>query len=154
MRLPTYISDFERWKEGFTFSKAIRVRFSETDAFGHVNNKNALVYFEDARLEYFSSLGLMQKWASQDFETMIVAADLQCDYIRQIKFDELLSVYVKVEKLGNSSLDLHYLVENQLGEVCLTGRGTIVQVGKESGRAVPWNEEMRQALSGHVIREL
>ncbi|ADC48687.1 4-hydroxybenzoyl-CoA thioesterase [Alkalihalophilus pseudofirmus OF4] len=151
MRLPAYITDFDKWKKGFTFSSEVRVRFSETDAFGHVNNKNALVYFEDARLEYFSSLGLMQKWANADFETMIVAADLQCDYVRQIKFNEQLRVYVKVEKLGSSSMDLHYLVLNQDQEVCLTGRGAIVQIGKESGKAVPWNEEMRQALKGEMV---
>nr|WP_100373691.1 thioesterase family protein [Bacillus sp. FJAT-45037] len=152
MRLPTYITNFEQWREGFTFSTTLKVRFSETDAFGHVNNKNALVYFEDARLEYFNSIGLMQKWSSEDFETMIVAADLQVDYIRQIKFNETLHVFVKVEKLGNSSMDLHYLVENESSDICLTGRGSIVQIGKVSGRSVPWNEEMRQALQDQPQR--
>ena len=150
MRVPAYIDNLEEWAAGFQFSVPVKVRFSETDAFGHLNNTNAFVYFEEARIEFFKHLELMQKWTSPEHETMIVVADLQCDFIRQIKFDERLAVSVKVNKVGNSSVDLHYLVHNSRKEVCLVGRGTVVQIGKKSGTSVPWQEEMQRAFCSLV----
>ena len=54
----------------------------------------------------------MQEWTHASSETMIVVADLQCNFIKQIYFDEQLKVYVKAGSVGNSSLDLHYMVKN------------------------------------------
>lgn len=146
MRIPAYIADIEEWQRSFRFSITVKVRFSETDAFGHLNNTNAFVYFEEARTELFKSLGFMQKWTNRQHASMIVVADLQCDFQRQIKFDEHLSVAVKIHQLGRSSVDLHYAVHNEKGEICLTGRGTVVQISKESGHSLAWSEEMREML--------
>ena len=33
-----YIEDLTKWAEDFTFYSEVRVRFSETDLFGHMNN--------------------------------------------------------------------------------------------------------------------
>ncbi|MGY3376754.1 acyl-CoA thioesterase FadM [Bacillus toyonensis] len=77
---------------------------------------------------------------------MIVVADLQCNFIKQIYFDEQLKVYVKAGTVGNSSLDLHYMVKNAEGEVCLVGRGMMVQASKKTGRGEPWPEEWKMKL--------
>jgi acyl-CoA thioester hydrolase len=150
MRVPLYIGNVEEWLAGFEFSIPVKVRFSETDAFGHLNNTNAFVFFEEARIEFFKQLELMTKWTSSEHETMIVVADLQCDFIKQIMFDERLSVSVKINKIGRSSLDLHYVTYNEKKEICLTGRGTIVQVAKDSGRSVKWDQEMQRTLNDHI----
>ncbi|WP_332689637.1 acyl-CoA thioesterase [Halalkalibacter lacteus] len=146
MKTPSYIQNINEWKEKFTFQVPVKVRFSETDAFGHVNNTNAFVYFEEARIEFFKHLGFMQKWASDRHETMIVVADLQCDYIKQMKFDQKLSVAVHINQIGRSSLDLHYMVVDEDTEFCLTGRGTVVQISKNTGRSIPWDDEVKMVL--------
>ncbi|TWI57040.1 acyl-CoA thioesterase [Halalkalibacter nanhaiisediminis] len=151
MKVPAYITDIQEWQKSFQFSISIRVRFSETDAFGHLNNTNAFVYFEQARTDFYKSLGFMKKWTNEQDDSMVVVADMQCDYLQQIKFDEELKVQVKVHRLGRSSADLHYAAQNEKGILCLTGRGTIVQISKESGRSLAWNEEMREVLLTHTI---
>jgi acyl-CoA thioester hydrolase len=40
----------------FRFNYPIEVRFSDTDAMGHVNNAVYLTYFEQARLAYWREL--------------------------------------------------------------------------------------------------
>ena len=77
-----------------------------------------------------------------------VAADIQCDYLKQVYFEEKLRVYVKTARVGNSSIDLHYMVKNEKDEIVLTGRGTFVQINKETGKAHPWTEEEKAILNG------
>ena len=76
-----------------------------------------------------------------------MVADLQCDYVKQVYFGNVLSVFVKAHRIGRSSVDLHYMIQNKQKEVVLTGRGTMVQISKETGKSVPWDEEMKRCLS-------
>jgi acyl-CoA thioester hydrolase len=136
----------EEWKKGFSFSVPVQVRFSETDMFGHMNNTVPITYFEYARIEFLKHLGLMGKWMQGDEEAIPVVADIQCDYVKQVYFEEQLSIFVKIENIGNSSLDLHYLAINNKEEICFTGRGTIVQMSRQSGKSIRWNETQLQSV--------
>ncbi|MGN1402526.1 MAG: acyl-CoA thioesterase [Bacillus sp. (in: firmicutes)] len=143
----SYIEDMEKWQVGFSFSHPISVRFSETDMFGHLNNTVPFTYFELARIEYFKYLNLMQDWLNTNKETIPVVADLQCDFIRQVFFDEKIDLYVKATRIGNSSVDLHYMAKNPDGHLLFTGRGTIVQISKLTGRPVAWSEDIKQSFA-------
>jgi Thioesterase superfamily. len=150
----SYIHDFEQWEKEFRFSVLIRVRFSETDLYGHVNNTVPFAYFEYARIEFFKWLGFMQEWLNPACETIPVVADLQCDFLAQMFFDEEIEIFVKAAHIGNSSVDLHYLGKKKKdGTVCITGRGTMVQVHRRTGKAIAWSKEMRELLEkGKVMR--
>ncbi|MER1957826.1 MAG: thioesterase family protein [Solibacillus sp.] len=143
----TYIQDPQEWMAGFSFSTTVKVRFSETDMYGHVNNTKVFAYFEYARIEYFKALGF-DFTNSPTGKNMLVVADIQCDYLNQVFFDETLTIYVKAASIGNSSMDLHYLVKNEKDEVCYTGRGTLVQLNYETGKGVPLLEEQKKILLG------
>lgn len=144
-RIP-YIEDMNKWEKSFSFYCPIKVRFSETDAFGHLNNTKVYLYLEEARIEFFNELELMQSWARPDNDQMIVTADIHCHYLKQIYFGEKLKAYVMVNHIGNTSVDLHYMIKNEKDEICITSRGIIVQVSKTTGKAVPWSEETRAKL--------
>jgi len=142
-----YIDDLEQWREGFSFYIPVSIRFSETDMFGHVNNVSPFIYFEEARIEYLKSVGLfMQNNKNEGNEGIPIVADLQCDYHQQIFFNEQLKMYVKVNHMGTTSLDIHYMAINEQDRVCLTGRGRIVYVNPETGKPLPLSDEMRTAL--------
>ncbi|WP_210365002.1 thioesterase family protein [Bacillus sp. REN3] len=140
----SYIDEITSWEEEFDYYYEVKVRFSETDMFGHLNNTVPFVYFEQARIAFFKSRGFMQDWLKPENETIPVVADLQCDYLSQVFFDEDLKIYVKANSLGKSSVDLHYMGKRADGSICLAGRGTIVQISKKTGKGVPWTEEMRE----------
>jgi acyl-CoA thioester hydrolase len=134
-----YIGDFEQWSKDFHFSVPVQVRFSETDMYGHLNNTYNFSYFEYARIEFFKHIGLMNDWLNPKGTTIPVVADLQCDYVKQVFFDDQLNIHVKAETVGNSSVDIHYHATNKKGETCFTGRGTVVQIDKASGKGSPWS---------------
>ncbi|WP_416151421.1 acyl-CoA thioesterase [Salipaludibacillus sp. HK11] len=141
MALPSYIEDMKEWKKSFQFFFPVTVRFSETDAFGHLNNTVAFVYFEHARIQFLKESGLMQQWMNQNGAKIPVTADLHCDYMNQVFFDEVLQIGVKVSDVGRSSVELQYIVLNQSNIVCMTGRGRMVQISKKTGKAIPWDEK-------------
>lgn len=137
----TYITDVSSWASEFAFSVPVSVRFSETDMYGHLNNTVAFAYFEYARIEFLKNAGLMNDWLNPEGATIPVVADLQCDYLQQVFFDESLAVHVKVATIGNSSMDIHYMVKNAKGDIVMTGRGSIVQIGRVTGKGVYWTEQ-------------
>ncbi|WP_249365507.1 acyl-CoA thioesterase [Cytobacillus citreus] len=145
----SYIPDVAAWEKEFQFYHPIKVRFSETDMFGHVNNTVPFTYFELARIEYFKHLGFMQDWVKPENETIPVVADLQCDFLQQVFFDENIAVYVKANSIGRSSVDLHYMGKKEDGTICFTGRGTIVQISKKTGKGVIWSDEMKALLQNN-----
>jgi acyl-CoA thioester hydrolase len=148
MRKISYIEDFTTWREEFTFSIPIRIRFSETDMFGHVNNVSPFIYFEEARIEYLKSVGIFGD--DENTEGIPIVADLQCDYLRQLFFQDSLQIHVKADQVGNTSFDIHYMGVNQDDEVCLVGRGRIVYINSATGKPLPLGESIKEKLS--VIR--
>ncbi|MFC7684455.1 acyl-CoA thioesterase [Ureibacillus sp. GCM10028918] len=135
-----YIGDLKKWEEEFKFFVEVTVRFSETDMYGHLNNTVPFVYFEYARIEFMKHIGFTN-FSAEGKNTISVVADLQCDFLQQVYFDETLRIYVKAARIGNSSIDIHYLAKNINDEPVFTGRGTIVQIDKSSGKAIPWDEK-------------
>lgn len=139
----SYIDDLQQWREGFSFNIPIRVRFSETDMNGHVNNVSSFIYFEEARIEFMKSVGLVSE---ADESHMPVVADMQCDYHMQMYFDDVLSLYVKANHVGNTSVDIHYMALNQASKLTLTGRGRLVQLDTNTGNPVPLTMLMKEKL--------
>ncbi|GGA36134.1 acyl-CoA thioesterase [Psychrobacillus lasiicapitis] len=141
-----YIEDVASWEQEFSFFVEVSVRFSETDMYGHLNNTVTFAYFEYARIEYFKHIHLMSDWLNPKGEKIPVVADLQCDYVKQVFFDEKLRIYVKANTLGSSSVDIHYMAKNEKGEIVFTGRGSVVQIDKKTGKASKWNEKEREVF--------
>lgn len=142
----SYVDDFSSWVYSFSFSIPIKVRFSDTDAYGHLNNTKVFVYFEEARIEFLKKMNLF----SYDMPTMLVVRDMQCDYLQEVFFDDQLTVYCKVGEIGRTSVDLHYMAKNEKGEVVLTARGRLVQLSKETKRPFPWPKSIKNQFSSFL----
>ncbi|TLS39196.1 acyl-CoA thioesterase [Pseudalkalibacillus caeni] len=143
-----YIDELEEWAKSFQSKNSIRVkvRFSETDTFGHLNNTNTFVYFEEARIHLFQNLGFMQKWSLPDSDTIPVVADQQCDYLKQVYFDQRLNVYAKIHRIGRTSIDIQYMAMDEKESICFVGKSRIVMVSKETGRPIPWSADMIEKM--------
>lgn len=75
-----------------------RVRFSDVDIYGHVNNVKYFEYYQEARLAFLSSLGRDER------NLMLVVARVNVDYKRPILFrPEPYVVESWVTRVGNSS---------------------------------------------------
>lgn len=88
------------------FSLPIQIRFSDIDAYLHVNNGVYFNYFEHARAVYLNDTC---NW--NVMETGCVVGRIEIDYLHPIHLEDSITALVHCSRIGNSSFDLeHFLV--------------------------------------------
>ena len=92
-------------KPPFKYSALTRVGFSDTDAQGIVYYGRYLPYFDDARVEYLRHLGLLDA-DLRDCEFVMRASHVL--YEAPARFDDLLEVFVRTKRIGQSSVTSEY----------------------------------------------
>ena len=90
-------------KSDFRFHHDIRVRFADTDLQGIVFNGNYLTFYDVAWTEYFREIGLTWK-AMIESGVDTVLARTTIEFKSPARFDEILEVYTRVSKIGNTSI--------------------------------------------------
>src|SRR5699024_1148920 len=101
----------------------IKVRVSETDALGHINNTSYFTYLEDARIDFLEKLGISIK--DEVFAFMLVSP--RCDFISQGYLGQILQVNTEVLKIGTKSLTLvSDIFEKESRNIIAKGEATIV----------------------------
>ncbi|SIS49005.1 acyl-CoA thioesterase [Salimicrobium flavidum] len=122
---------------------SIKVRFSETDQLGHVNNNNYFVYMEEARIHFFEALDLVG-----DGEWKFVVASVKCDFIQQLYFGQSITIKSFVTKIGNSSFHLQQNIhEEGSGKLVAEGNSVVVQFDFATQKSEPMSEWMKQQLA-------
>jgi acyl-CoA thioester hydrolase len=126
---------------------AITVRFSETDALGHVNNVSYFIYLEQARVEFFKAV---MGGSIPVGEWPCVVAQVGCQFKRQAYFDQRLIVRTGVSKLGNSSVSFIQRIEDaETGEVIAVGDSVIVFFDFVAQNSMVIPADVRQRLEGY-----
>ena len=107
------------------FSTTRRVEFVDTDVAGIVHFSNFFRYMESGEAEFLRSLGLSFKmtWQGQSLAFPRVAAS--CDYLSPARFEDVLDVAVRVEKVGRKSVTYSFDFSLR-GEAVAKGRVTTV----------------------------
>ena len=129
------------------FSCPIEVRYGDLDPQGHVNNAKFLTYFEQARINYFVHLGLLNK--TQAFlDVGIIVADIQATFLAPVLFGYEVRVGVRVTRLGNKSLTVTYrMVESASGVELATGSSVLVTFDYHKNETVPIPDVWREKIS-------
>ena len=113
-------------KEDFKFHHKIRVRFGDTDLQAIVFNANFLVYYDVAWTEYFRALGFTwQTMIDSGIDTVLARTTLE--FKAPARFDEVLEVYTRISKIGNTSLNFDFEIYAE-GEDRLVNSATSVYV--------------------------
>lgn len=152
MAIPSFINtDLEIWLKKFMFSTTFKTRFNETDAFGHINNVSYFAYFEQARLDYFEHLNLLDEFSISRIEAfkdnLIVSANLECHYLSQLYYGQNIEIFVRTSKIGRSSFELEYCLLEDKKLIAAIGRGSIVYINKKSGKSTPLPEDIKEKIS-------
>ena len=125
-------------------SLPIEVRFSDLDAYGHVNNATYFTYFEAARtrlfMEPFLALG------RQGLLLLVVRAE--CDYQRPIELTDRVVVDLVVERVGRSSFDIAYTLHNGAGANYARAKTVMVCFDAKLGKPVSIPREFLAAIGG------
>ena len=112
-------------KAPFKFSARTRVGFSDTDAQGIVYYGRYNPYFDLARVEYLRSLGLLRYDGGGEF--VMRANDVE--YFAPAVFDDEIEVFVRVSRLGRTSVTFTFAAYRLPDEVLMvTAHQTLVYV--------------------------
>ncbi len=122
------------------------VRFSDTDAYGHVNNTSYAAYLETGRTTFARACGLP---VGLKHDMHIVLARVEIDYRAEVHWPAVLDLGSAVVRLGRSSITLIQGVF--VGELCVaTGREVLVMVDVASRRPAALTEALRERLMRHA----
>lgn len=107
----------------------IRVRYQETDGQGRVHHTNFINFFEVARVEMLRASGRNYK-DLEEAGIFLVVQNVNVDYYRGVKFDDLLTIQVRVTRAKGVRIRHEYEVLHE-GELVAKGETTVAAVNPE-----------------------
>ena len=127
-------------------SKPLIVRYGETDQMGVVHHSNYLRYFEVARLEWLSALGV--SYASMEKEGLIMPViDVKVTYKTPALFDDSLTIYIFLSELPRVKIIFFYEIKNQKDKIVCTGETTLAFLNAKTRKPVRCPEEFGALFS-------
>jgi acyl-CoA thioester hydrolase len=133
-------------KPPFRYAAYTRVAFSDTDAQGVVYYGRYLPYFDLARTEYHRQLGQLEV-----SHTQFVMRASEVEYHAPARFDDLLEIFVRVGRIGRTSVTydcaVYRLDEGAEDSLMVTAKQTVVLIDHGTRIPVPVPESVRQRIS-------
>ena len=139
-------------KPPFKYASLTRVGFSDTDAQGIVYYGRYLPYFDSARVEYHRHLEML---GSDPREQEFVMRANTIEYHAPARFDDLIEVFVRVERIGRTSVTYEcaaYRVDDDV--LMVTAKQTLVLVDLAQRRPRPIPDWYREKIGGFEGEDL
>ena len=122
--------------------KRVEIRWSDVDAYQHVNNAVYATYLEECRDEWVER-ALGKSGDSWDF----VLARVAIDFRRELRLeDEHVVVSCELTRIGNSSVTLSEQIRTQDGDLSAEAEAVLVARDRELGRSRPLTAVEREAF--------
>jgi acyl-CoA thioester hydrolase len=132
-------------KPPYRYAAYTRVGFSDTDAQGVVYYGRYMPYFDLARTEYHRHLGAISIRGEFAMRASTV------EYHAPARFDDLLEVFVRVERVGTTSVNYDYaafrLDDDDSDLLMASAKQTIVLIDLSDRRPVSVPDEFRQRIA-------
>ncbi len=127
--------------ESTAFRTPIALRWSDLDAFNHVNNARYFTFLEQARIEWFETIG--EAWVTDDAAPVVASATL--NFKHPIEYPAAVFVELFTEKLGNSSVVIGHRILAEDGTLHCDGHVAAVWVDRHNGRPTALPDCVRRA---------
>ena len=132
---------------GYQHHKSIEIRFGDLDPLGHVNNAKYLTYMEMARISYWRDVC---GWNRDTGSLGMIMASAHLDFKQPLLFNDELTIYTRVSRLGNKSYDIEHVFirRGKDGEVHIAtlGSSTIVAFDYAAQQSVRVPELWRERI--------
>ncbi len=133
-------------KPPFKFSARTRVGFSDTDAQGIVYYGRYYPYIDVARVEYLRMLGLLGMEVGEPGVEFVMRAGT-IEYHAPAVFDDELEAWVRVARIGRTSMTYEFAVYRARDDVLLvTGTQTTVLVDLDERKACEIPQDLRETI--------
>jgi len=123
------------------FRMPLPLRWSDLDAFNHVNNARYLTFLEQARIEWFESIG--EPWVTEDSAPVVASATL--NFNRPIEYPAKVFVELFTERLGTRSVVIGHRILAEDGSLYCDGNVVAVWIDRHSGRSTNLPDCVRRA---------
>jgi acyl-CoA thioester hydrolase len=128
----------------FKFSAKTRVGFSDTDAQGVVYYGRYMPYFDLARVEYHRQLDMLR---TDPQDKQFVMRAMNVEYHAPARFDDLIEVFVRVARIGTSSVTYEFAAYLENDMLAVTATQTLVLIDMDERKPCPipewWKEKVR-----------
>jgi acyl-CoA thioester hydrolase len=128
----------------FAVLRELPTRWSDDDTYGHVNNVVHYLMFDTA------VNGWLIEAAGLDIRQLPaigVVVETSCQYFAELRFPEIVTAGIALERLGTSSVVYRLALFGEHGdEPAAAGRFVHVYVDRDTRRSVPVPDEIRAAL--------
>lgn len=109
----------------FETSTSLRVRYAETDQMGVVYYGNYAAYLEVGRVEALRALGLSYA-AMEASGIMLPVLELKSKFIRPARYDDLITIQVRIPELPATRIRFEYELFNEAGTLLHLAETTLV----------------------------
>lgn len=123
-------------------SKPLLVRYGETDQMGVVHHSNYLRYFEVARLEWLTQLGVSYA-KMEDQGVMMPVIDAEIQFKHAAKFEDLLYIEIQLEAVPMVKMTFFYRMKNQRGELVCTAKTTLAFMRADNRKPIRCPKEFQ-----------
>ncbi len=123
----------------------IRVRYAECDRMGFVHHSVYALYFEEARTEILRQAGITYK-EMEDEGIIMPVRSMSMTFKKAGKYDDLLTIHVRIEGAVEVRAHFHYDVYNQNEELICTGYTEMFFVNKDSMRPLKLPEKYKKHM--------
>ncbi len=123
------------------------VQWGDMDMLGHVNNVIFFRYVESGRIAYFDQMlgNNPDIWGGEG----PILADIQCRFIKQLRYPAQLEIGTRTVKFGSRSLMLECAIFSKDGDTPVaTSRGAVVWFNYSEQRAATVPESLRATVRG------
>ncbi|MGE5639873.1 MAG: acyl-CoA thioesterase [Clostridia bacterium] len=131
-------------REDFTCAHQLRVRWAEVDMQKIVFNGHYLTYIDTAVAEYWRAIGLPYPEGYVDrFGNDVYLRKATVEYLGSARYDDVLTVLVRVARLGNTSMTFAFEIYGEKPAPLVTAELVYVNADPLTMKAAPLPQELR-----------
>ena len=130
-----------KYNQRFQVQTEIMVQWGDMDAFNHVNNTVYFKYFESARIDYFTKLGVMD--TDRNNQVAPILAETSCRFRLPITFPDTIIAGANVSEIHSHGFLMEYgIYSKEMQKITSTGSGRIVMLDYSSHQKVEVNDSL------------
>lgn len=132
--------------EDFRHSMEVQLRFNDIDILGHLNNTVYLSLYDLGKARWMEAV----KGGDINFQKVeSVIANINCSFVKQIKFGEHIYVHTRCVHIGHKSFTLDQALTDDKGEVRSFCRTVMVCIDAKKLQAVEVGADWRKAIKDY-----
>lgn len=136
-------------------AEVISIRWGDMDAMGHVNNTLYFRYMEQARVNWYQSMGLNENGKSLPPHCGPVVINTACTYLKGLVFPGDVEVKMFIAEPGRSSITTYYEMRPSYDRDTLYAEGQAkgCWIDMQKQKSIPLPQALRALLESSAQSE-